>query len=127
MAAFQDRRFWKRLAYSRLTAIILGLAILGLGRTVWQIGWRSRVVDQERERVAAELAELLERERVLKQEIAALETDRGIEAAIRQKFPVVRDGERVIVVVEEEEALVASTTPLAKGGWRNWLAGWLEF
>jgi cell division protein FtsB len=126
MAAFQDRHFWKRVAYSRLTAIILGLAILGLGRTVWQIGWRSRAVDQERQRVAAELAELLERERALKQEIAALETDRGIEAAIRQKFPVVRDGERVIVVVEEEAAPQATTTP-ATTGWRGWLAGWLEF
>ena len=119
MLDFQDRRRWRRWLYSRPTIALLALTLVWLGHSVWRVYWRSRAVAAERQRTAAELAALKERQRVLTIEIAKLKTDEGIETEIRKKFPVVRDGERVIVVVPEEPiAAIATTTK----NWRQWLA-----
>lgn len=45
----------------------------------------------------------------LEKEIESLKTERGIESEIRSKFNVAKDGEKVIVVIPEEE--MASSTP----------------
>lgn len=119
MNDFQAKSRWRRLVYSRPIIILLALVIIALARPVWKIGHQARVVETEEEQVAAELAALESRRDFLEREIAALQTARGIEGEIRKKFPVVKEGERVIIVGEETAALAATTTATSSNWWQK--------
>ncbi len=58
----------------------------------------SKIASEKRNTEAKELAELQERQYHLSAELNALDTDRGVEAAIREKFGMVKDGEEVVVL-----------------------------
>lgn len=119
MNDFQAKSRWRRLFYSRPIIALLIILIVVLARPVWKIWQRSRVVAEEQAQVAAKLSELKERRDFLEQQIAALQTPRGIEGEIRKKFPVVREGEKVIIVGEEESSNTASTTATSSHWWQS--------
>lgn len=65
-------------------------------------------------REQAELNKILERKKELAQSIDYLKTEQGIEAEIRSKFRVVKDGESVAVIVDDDKpttTIVASSSP----------------
>lgn len=49
-----------------------------------------------------ELQSLEERQKKLEQDIKGLSTDKGIEKNIRQQFQVAKDGEGVVVIVNDD-------------------------
>ncbi len=55
-----------------------------------------------KEAARSELQSLEERERKLEQDIQGLSTDKGIEKNIRQQFQVAKDGEGVVVIVNDD-------------------------
>lgn len=73
------------------------------------------MVAEEQAQVAAQLAELESRRNFLQQEISALGTARGVEGEIRKKFPVVKEGEKVVII--GEDATVAASTTATSTGW----------
>jgi cell division protein FtsB len=115
MDDFQAKSRMRRLVYSRPVIVVLVIIIVLLARPVWKIWLKSRAVAREQAQVAAELKELELRRDFLEQEIAALQTPRGIEGEIREKFPVVKEGEKVIIVDGGDE----STTTLATSS-KSW-------
>ncbi len=117
MTDFQGRRRWRSMLYSRPVAVLLGLAVLLLGHSVFSVYWRHRAVAASRAQAEAELASLRAQQATLDREISALKTDGGIAAEIRKKFPVVSEGEKVIVVVPEEASGTTTTLPERSGGW----------
>jgi len=50
-----------------------------------------------------ELAQIQDHEQILKQNIAALSTDRGKETEIRDRYRVVKEGEQMILIVDNAE------------------------
>jgi cell division protein FtsB len=115
MNDFQAKNFWQRTVYSRPVIILLVILIVILARPVWKIWSKSRVVAEEQSQVVTQLAELQSRRDFLLQEIAALQTARGVEGEIRKKFPVVKEGEKVIIV--SEEAITPATSTATTTGW----------
>jgi len=71
------------------------------------------------------LAELQAQQKELSFETAKLKTTSGIEASIREKYPVAKDGEGVIVIVDDKNPPEA---PKQESGgffsflffWKNW-------
>lgn len=63
----------------------------------------SKVAAEKRNLEAKELAELEDRQYHLSAELNALDTDRGVEAAIREKFGMVKDGEEVVVLPTSDD------------------------
>ena len=118
MREFQGRRTLKRVLYSRLFVLLLLGLVLFLAHSVYRIWQRSRVVVADRNELAAQVAALVDRKQALERELAALQTDRGVEEAIRQKFSVVKEGEGVVTVV----ASTSATTTVATTSW--WQALW---
>ncbi len=59
-----------------------------------------------RSEVASELDQLQARANMLEADIRELEDPRGVEAALRQRYEVGRDGEEVVVLIEEEQERV---------------------
>jgi cell division protein FtsB len=117
MTDFQGRRRWRSVWYSRPVAVVLVLAALLLGHSVFSVYWRHRAVAVSRAQAEAELASLRAQQATLEREISELKTDAGIAAEIRKKFPVVSEGEKVIVVVPEEASGTTTTTPQESDGW----------
>jgi cell division protein FtsB len=112
MREFQGKRQIKRLLYSRGFSLILFVLVVLMAHSVWQIWQRSRLVAAGRDDMAAQVAALAAREAVLKSDLAALDSERGREAVIRQKFAVIKEGEGVVTVVTPPAptSTVASTS-----------------
>lgn len=94
---------------------LLGLAALYLGLSTYRV--YTRMVEVEELRVAAEAERdtLKERNKELTDQLSSLGTDRGIEAEIRTRYPLVKPGEVEFVLVGSPTS-TEITTPEAPQG-----------
>ena len=76
---------------------------------------KSRLSKEALAQSEAAYAELLDRERFLDEELDRLSTTAGVEAEVRERFGVAKDGEEVIVVLSENED--ESIEPEERGFW----------
>ena len=103
MFDFYERRKMRNVVYSKPVLILfLGVSIFML-YSVWGVFEKEKDTRVKKNQRAAILADLEEREEVLRDEIERLNTEKGIEEEIRSKFEVAKDGEKVIVIVEPPE------------------------
>src|SRR3989338_9379707 len=121
MSEWQDRRRFRRWFSSRWALVLFLLLPFFLTRAVWRAWWQSRTVTAERDAAKAELAELGARRAELTRELATLETERGQETLLRQKFPIAREGEGVIVVGGASGAAAGAPATRRRGRW--WRGG----
>lgn len=69
------------------------------------------LVEKERETakkkniILANIENLHKRENILNKEIEKLKTEEGIEETIREKYQVVKEGEKMVVIVDEEKPI----------------------
>lgn len=101
--------------------IVAGLSVLlvWLLILVWGIARKEEIARQAVKETEAEVALLKERKETLEADLAALATDRGQEASLRETYGVARPGEEVIIVVPPE----ATTTPPKLPWWKRFM-GW---
>lgn len=115
MREFQERRRLKEFLHSRYAIGFLALVIILLINAVWGISSKYAKSKDIAERAKADLEILREREASLNRSIEALSTQEGKERELRDRFGVVKEGERMIVLIEEEEE--ASPAAVPKQGW----------
>lgn len=107
----------------RATVLAIVGILVPLSIATWSAYERERSVNLETRATKAAHDELVARKAALEANLGALGTPRGIEAAIRERYPVVRPGEEVITFVDAPPAPAATTTP-PTGIWvsfKNWL------
>lgn len=109
MFDFHEKRKIRRVLYSKLFIGVVFIVALILARSAYERyrverDMAGRLLDREQE-----LHELQERALLLESRVDHLRNERGIEEEIRERFDVVRDGEQVVVILEDESQ---STTPL---------------
>ena len=121
MAKRQSGRGWRRhIATPYAIGLVLLLSLL-LAQAVWGAFRKQRLASRERERVAEELAQLAERQKQLEGDIALLQTEPGLERAIREKFLVAQEGERVVALVPGSGP---ASTSVATSSDDSWWSGW---
>jgi len=98
---------------------ILLLVAFWLLYLIWGLAGKARVAVTKANDVRQQYQTLEKRKVMLQANVAALETDRGRDAAIRTTFGVARPGEEVIVVVPP----VAATSTPPRSWWQR-LMGW---
>lgn len=128
MLELKKRRRINRLIYSK--GAIIGLLILVgiLARGSYEVYKKKNQSEMDISHVTLELMEARAKEAALRKSIDELETARGKEAEIRDRFNVTLPGERVVVVIEGEEDNSANTSP-KKGVWgsvKSFLKGIFE-
>jgi len=84
-----------------LIIVALFLLSMMLGRSVWLIYSKFLASQTARDEALAAAASLETRATELETKVKDLATPRGQEAEIRQKLPVVKEGEKVIVIIDE--------------------------
>jgi len=100
MFDFYERRKIRQWLYSWPFLVVLIITSIFLAHGVWGVYQQERLTRINKNQRLAHLEGLEVREDALKEEIDRLNTDRGIEEEIRQKFEVAKEGEGVIVIVE---------------------------
>lgn len=81
----------------------LGVLVLWLMLLVYGIARKEEVAREAVKDTEAELASLETRRQTLEADLAALNTERGQEAVLRETFGVAKPGEEVIIVVPPKE------------------------
>lgn len=102
-----------------LTLFLLVVSVL-LVRSVWQVWQKNEESRTVRVEAEADMAAVSARYDELKERVDELETPRGQEAEIRHNFPVGKEGERVVIILDEDTA--ATTTPKKDKNW--WQKFW---
>ena len=101
MKEYQQKHIFRTITYSKTTIVILFVLIILLLRSIVELYAKSEEVaklqdDSSRERSQIE-------EKVQKAEVrnADLNTPRGFESYVRTTYPVVKEGEGVIVIYDD--------------------------
>ena len=103
MRNFDRKVTWRSIAESRPVLMLLGIVILVFAWSV--IRFWSKMEDTERYRRIAEerVMALRDKKDKLTQDISDLNTDEGKEKFFRENYGLAKEGEEVIVVVEDQK------------------------
>src|SRR3989344_6646533 len=114
MRNFGSRKSWRSVLQSRPFLILLFLVVLVFAWSVIGL-WTKMVETGKNKRIAeAKIAELQEQKEKLSLDIGKLNTDAGLEDSIRDKFGFAKEGEGLIVIIDEKEE---SEVPLEANTW----------
>lgn len=120
MKELQERRKLRRFIYSKVTVFILLIAVLFMARAVWNVYQKNRVANFHFAQSQDRLEELYLQKNNIESTVNRLSSPRGIEGEIRRTMPVVKDGERVIMIIDrqaETTSLDSSEEEYGRGGW----------
>lgn len=106
MALGLKKKWWCNRLYIRLLLIAVLILVLLLGVSVFQRYTIERATADRLNASQAELQSLKEREAAIEEKVEYLQNDSGIEAEIRKHFDVAKEGEQVVVLVNEPEVIV---------------------
>lgn len=120
MRELQGKKRARAVLYSWPTIIVLGFFIVMLARGVWGAFQKESYAKMKADESARELSGFREREAMLTAKAARLETDRGKEEEIREKFLVGKEGEGVIYIVDTPPA-TSTGKSAGKGFWSGFL------
>jgi hypothetical protein len=107
MREYQQKYMFRRLLYSRMTIVILFLLCVLLLRSIMELNQKRVGVEKLRKESEMERTELEAKVEKAQEKNDAINTDRGFEAYVRTTYPVVQDGEGVIVIYDEGKSPVA--------------------
>ena len=123
MAFFRERNDPIRILGRRILLIFLAMLVVSALWALWDIFRKNMEATQLRAEAEGRLADLESQQAKLEADIEELETNRGMEAALRQQYAVAGAGEGLIIIVESDKTSTrqASSTPL---GWIAKLFHW---
>lgn len=93
------RNFW----HSPLVLLVLLFMVIIFAYNMISLSEKERETTKKKEQILSQIDSLRERESNLKNDINKLNTESGIEETIRDKYQVVKDGEKMVVIVDNEK------------------------
>lgn len=130
MTEFNKKRPYRKFIYSPITLFLLFIVLIIILKAAWGVYQKERISAEYLAREQNVLEELADRQAALAQSVDYLKTDKGIEAEIRSKFRVVKEGEMVAVIVDNEDvknSTASTTTQIAPSSFwqkmRVWFSG----
>lgn len=122
MKELQRKQKAKQRLYSNPVLVGLGIVTLLLVRGVYGVLIKAHTSAQGVGTLTTQVAALSQKELQLKDDVARLKTDAGIDEEIKQKFNVSADGEKVAIVVDNQGTTTASSTAPESWYKRAWSA-----
>lgn len=121
MREFQAKKRSRNKLYSKPVLVLLLVILIFMAHVSWRLYVRYNFTKAEKIKAEKVLAELQERKDLLTGSVANLDTESGLEQAVRDKFSVVKPGEFVVNIVDKNaSATAATTTAEKKSWWRGW-------
>lgn len=98
MAYNKRTNIFTQILFSRGTAVFLIFLVVFVGFSVFSIIGKSMNAARDRRMTEAQAATLVQKQKDLTRRLEALKTADGQEMALREQFPVVSPGERVVII-----------------------------
>ena len=116
-----NKKTYKKIIYSPFTLFLIFVVLLILLRALWGVYKKEQTSEQYLEQEQQQLTSITSRQKELAQSVDYLKTDAGVEAEIRSKFRVVRDGESIAVLIDNDASTTpkTATTTVQKSWWRS--------
>lgn len=115
MKEFQKPKQKRNLFHTTPAIIILVLFLLFFIYNIFGLIRKNSETKENKVRAQIENAKLLDQQAHLDADMKELETERGTEQVIREKFGVVKKGEGVVVVVDENPEVKGASIEKEKG------------
>ena len=120
MLDFRKKNKIKKVVYSPFFLIFLFLAFSLLAKGVWNVYVKERLSVENLQKAKTEYGKMIARKDNLISSIEYLNTEDGVESEIRSKFRAVKDGEKVMVIIDNFLPSISPATTTTKGGfWYN--------
>jgi len=87
----------------KVVIVILAIFILFLFRGVWGLYVKHTIATNELNLVENQLSQVQKRYTDLSEEVKSLQTERGVEQSIREKFHVAKPGEKTVILIAPEK------------------------
>jgi len=123
MATFGKKKTYVDWLYTKPVLFFIGALIIFMGIAVFERFGVEREMYARRIAAEEERAKALERKAALEEEVLYLEGERGIEEEIRKHFDVAKEGETVVILMGENEA-VSAVAPLNQEPAPKWYQFW---
>lgn len=123
MLDFKEKKKTRRFIYSTPVVAFLGIVFLFFSYNLFGLHKISEESQRKTNEAKAELRILEERKRDLEKRVSFLKTERGQESEIREKFMVGKEGEGVILLVDQPHSTTTKALPLKESFW----SGFLDF
>ncbi|MEJ0002072.1 MAG: septum formation initiator family protein [bacterium] len=123
MRNFKKKTGFARIMQSKPVLIFLGIVVLVFAANLVSFLGKLKETARNKEIAQEKIAELEKQKDQLSVEISKLKTDEGVEESIREKFGLVKDGEGMIVVVDDKAVPAESQTADTSKFWtfvKNW-------
>lgn len=123
MKEYQQKHVIRTMLYSRVTMVVLFLLIVLLLRSIIELNDKRINVSKLKEESAVERQGLEEKVAKATEKEDAIKSDRGFESYVRMTYPVVQEGEGVIVIYDANQSPV---TPVREDMtiWERLLVFW---
>ena len=92
---------FKRILFSRSMALAIFIAIIFVGYGLASLIGKSLEASRSRKIAEVQAVELQEKKDDLSKKITDLNSAEGQEAVLREQFPVVKEGEHVVVITDQ--------------------------
>ena len=120
MKNFQAKKRYKKIIQSKPVLIILGISLLFFIWNIVKLTEKAIETKKNRDIAQNKIIELQNEKNELELKIQKLSTDKGIEENIREKFGFAKDGEGMILVVDDKNKSDSGGTE-NKNGFLNFL------
>lgn len=127
MREFSQKRKIRRILYSPLVLIILAIILFFIIKGSFGVYQKYTFSKDKLSKTESELSILREKKANIDNKIKDLETETGIEQEIRAKFDVAKEGEKLIVIVDDEKK--EGEVVVEQGFWTNFsttIKGWFQ-
>ncbi len=121
---FQRKRTWRDVLQSFPVLIFLTLFLLFFAWGVWGLLGKMQVTKENKKLMEDKIANLTKQKEELAEDIDQLKTIEGQEASIRNKFGLAKEGEGLIIVVDDKATVEAENK---KSHWYSFLMFWNWF
>lgn len=93
--------FVKNILFTKVTLVILLIICAYLASSVYERYMVEREMSDRLDAAYQEQSELTERRDILLEKVDYLQGERGVESEIRRHFDVAREGEQVVIIVDD--------------------------
>ena len=124
MRSFERNRNQKSMWQSKPVLILLGLVLIAFVWSVARFALKMGETGRNREIAEEKVAALREQRAALIEDIEKLETDRGKEEVFRENYGLAKEGEEVIIIVEDQTPPPDPKKGIFSGffsAFKNWL------
>ncbi len=125
MAEYQKNQKWQNILYSKGSLIALSVFLLLLIYSIFKTVPKNREAVRNRNIAMRQYQNLSSEAALLKAQVEKLKTADGVEESVRDKFRVIKEGEGLVVIVDEPKDEPKNENPDNKGLW-SFLKGLFE-